>query len=66
MAIFSIPRHGRRPQRTSQLWPASQPLPGAVSVTFFDGHVELVKLDNLWQLCWHRNYKPPAKRPGLP
>ena len=25
-----------------------------------------VKLDDLWQLIWHANYVPPAKRPGLP
>ena len=41
-------------------------LPGAINAAFFDGHVELVKLDDLWQLYWHKNYQPPAKRPGLP
>jgi hypothetical protein len=37
-----------------------------VNVAFFDGHGELVKLDRLWQLYWHVDYQPPAKRPGRP
>jgi prepilin-type processing-associated H-X9-DG protein len=41
-------------------------MPGMVDVSFTDGHVEKVKLDNLWQLYWHVGYVPPAKRPGLP
>jgi prepilin-type N-terminal cleavage/methylation domain-containing protein/prepilin-type processing-associated H-X9-DG protein len=71
MCQVAIPRHGNRPQplpRAKQ-WPPNQlslPLPGAVNVAFFDGHGETVKLDNLWQLYWHRDYQPPAKRPGLP
>jgi prepilin-type processing-associated H-X9-DG protein len=47
-------------------WPADKPLPGAVNVSFFDGHGELMKLDRLWQLYWHKDWQPPAKRPGLP
>jgi len=43
-----------------------QLLPGAVNVSFFDGHGERVWLDRLWQLYWHRDYHLPAKRPGLP
>jgi hypothetical protein len=34
-------------------------------MTFFDGHAEQVKLERLWQLYWHKDYVPPAKRPGL-
>jgi prepilin-type N-terminal cleavage/methylation domain-containing protein/prepilin-type processing-associated H-X9-DG protein len=66
IASFAIPRHGSRPNPVPTDWPQSKPLPGAVNVTFFDGHGELVKLDRLWQLYWHRDYLPPAKRPGLP
>jgi prepilin-type N-terminal cleavage/methylation domain-containing protein/prepilin-type processing-associated H-X9-DG protein len=65
MGIVTIPRHGRSPSPPSTSWPSNQPLPGAVNVSMFDGHVELVKLDNLWQLYWHKDYQPPAKRPGL-
>ena len=60
-----IPRHGSRPNPLPRSWPANQPLPGAINVGLYDGHVELVKLDNLWQLYWHKDYRPPLKRPGL-
>jgi prepilin-type N-terminal cleavage/methylation domain-containing protein/prepilin-type processing-associated H-X9-DG protein len=66
MSIVAIPRHGRSPTTTQAAWPPTQPLPGAVNVSMFDGHVELVKLDDLWKLYWHKGYEPPAKRPGLP
>jgi len=66
MGIMTIPRHGSRPAWLPRKWPRSQPLPGAVNVSFFDGHEQSVKLDGLWQLYWHRDYIPPAKRPGLP
>jgi len=69
-----LARHGSRPSRLPnycvetgfETWPENQPLPGAVNVAFIDGHGELVKLDRLWQLYWHKDYQPPAKRPGLP
>jgi len=66
MFVFTSPRHGRRPNPVPNHWPQNQPLPGAINMVMFDGHVELVKLDNLWQLYWHKDYKPPVKRPGLP
>jgi prepilin-type N-terminal cleavage/methylation domain-containing protein/prepilin-type processing-associated H-X9-DG protein len=66
MRGFAIPRHGSRPSRLSDRWPTERRLPGAINVSFFDGHAAQIRLDNLWQLYWARNYKPPAKRPGLP
>lgn len=66
METFAIPRHGSRSQPLPTEWPSDKPLPGAVNVSFFDGHGELVKLDRLWQCYWHKDYQPPAKRPGLP
>jgi prepilin-type N-terminal cleavage/methylation domain-containing protein/prepilin-type processing-associated H-X9-DG protein len=66
MSLEAIPRHGSRPRPVATKWPAYQPLPGAVNVSFFDGHTSSVKLDDLWQLHWHTDYVPPAKRPGLP
>jgi len=64
MPVF--PRHGRRPNAIPTKWPASASLPGAINVFFFDGHVQPVPLERLWQLYWHKDYQPPAKRPGLP
>jgi len=45
----------------------SQSFPGAVNVSFADGHAENIKLDNLWSLYWSGigSYWP-ATRPGLP
>src|SRR5262249_26944670 len=50
MRAFAIPRHGSRPSPLPNQWPLNLPFPGAVNVSFFDGHGELVKLDRLWQL----------------
>ena len=66
MHLITIPRHGSRPQPVPRNWPASNRLPGAINVAFIDGHAEQVPLERLWQLYWHKNYVPPAKRPGLP
>jgi prepilin-type processing-associated H-X9-DG protein len=61
-----VARHGSHPSKLSGVWPPTRRLPGAINVSFFDGHVEMVPLENLWQLYWHKGYVPPAKRPGLP
>jgi prepilin-type processing-associated H-X9-DG protein len=66
MHYLTIPRHGSRPRPVPRNWPASRRLPGAINVAFFDGHVEQVQLERLWQLYWHKDYVPPAKRQGLP
>jgi prepilin-type N-terminal cleavage/methylation domain-containing protein/prepilin-type processing-associated H-X9-DG protein len=66
MSLLNIPRHGSRPYRVPRNHPSDEILPGAINVSFFDGHAEAVRLERLWQLSWHRDYKPPAKRPGLP
>jgi len=65
MAAFTIPRHGSRPSQISTNYPPNAKLPGAINMTFYDGHAEAVKLERLWQFSWHRDYRPPAKRPGL-
>ena len=66
LQYLTIPRHGSRPNPVARNWPASNRLPGSINVAFFDGHVEQVQLEHLWQLYWHKDYVPPAKRPGLP
>jgi prepilin-type processing-associated H-X9-DG protein len=65
MSALTIPRHGSRPNHIPTDHPFDQRLPGAINVAFYDGHVELVPLERLWQLHWHRNWQTPAKRPGL-
>lgn len=66
MQAFCIPRHGSRPARIPRDYPISSKLPGAINMSFVDGHVEQMKLERLWRLTWHRNYQAPKKRPGLP
>jgi prepilin-type N-terminal cleavage/methylation domain-containing protein len=65
MGTFALPRHGSRPRRIPTHHSSNKRLPGAINVAAYDGHVETVKLDQLWQLYWHKNYRPPAIRPGL-
>ncbi len=65
MNLLTIPRHGSRPASVPSTWPPRARLPGAINVSFYDGHVALVRLENLWQLEWHQGWKPPVRRPGL-
>jgi prepilin-type N-terminal cleavage/methylation domain-containing protein/prepilin-type processing-associated H-X9-DG protein len=65
MPFYCIPRHGSRPSRVPGAHPPSALLPGAINMGFYDGHAEQVPLERLWQLHWHRDYIPPARRPGL-
>jgi prepilin-type processing-associated H-X9-DG protein len=44
-------------------YPTTQELPGAINMVMVDGHVELVKLERLWELYWHTGYVPPGRRP---
>jgi prepilin-type N-terminal cleavage/methylation domain-containing protein/prepilin-type processing-associated H-X9-DG protein len=64
MSWLTIARHRYRPLHapTSCYW--SLVHPGAINVSFVDGHVGTVPLEQLWQLYWHKDYQPPAKRPG--
>ncbi len=65
MSMFSIPRHGSRPRTVPTDQPPRSKLPGAINISFYDGHVETVKLEKLWSLFWHRDYVVPPRRPGL-
>jgi prepilin-type processing-associated H-X9-DG protein len=49
MGAFLIARHGNSPRPPPGPWPANQRMPGGINVAFFDGHVQLVPLENLWQ-----------------
>jgi prepilin-type N-terminal cleavage/methylation domain-containing protein/prepilin-type processing-associated H-X9-DG protein len=64
MQRATIARHGNViASKAPQDFDPSQPLPGAINVGMADGHVELVKLENLWELCWHLNWQTPSPRP---
>lgn len=65
MRAYLIARHGSGPVPPPGLWPPNQRMPGAINVAFFDGHAQLIPLENLWQLCWHPGYEPPGRRPGF-
>ena len=41
----------------------SQMLPGRINMSFADNHVELVKLNDLWNYTWHRGWVAPSPHP---
>jgi prepilin-type N-terminal cleavage/methylation domain-containing protein/prepilin-type processing-associated H-X9-DG protein len=60
-----IPRHGSAPKDGSlKNFDPKNNLPGSVNVTFYDGHCEAIKLEQLWTLQWHANWIAPPVRPG--
>jgi len=63
MGALTIARHGGRGTAHSSLIVApDSPLPWVNNIAFVDGHVESVKLDDLWNLTWHREWQRPARR----
>jgi prepilin-type N-terminal cleavage/methylation domain-containing protein len=64
MQRFTIARHGSiSPRGAPRVVPVGSPLPGAITIEFADAHAEVVKLERLWSLYWHKDYVPPATRP---
>ena len=62
---IAIPRHAWSLNKAAiTRFDRKNPLPGAINVGFADNHVELVKLEQLWNLHWTKAWTPPAKRPG--
>jgi prepilin-type N-terminal cleavage/methylation domain-containing protein len=64
MVRLTLPRHGGASWPKNGIFNPKNELPGAINHGFVDGHAELIKLEKLWRLDWHRNWVPPAKRPG--
>ena len=61
---YTLARHGGKGPKSAPTRVApGQQLPGAIELSFTDGHVEMVKLESLWSYEWHRGYKSPPKRP---
>ena len=65
MGMVTIPRHGSRPAQVTTSQPPDQRLPGAINISFYDGHAAMTPLENLWQQEWHQGWKTPPVRPGL-
>ena len=64
MTRCTIARHGAgNPAAAPRVFDTTQRLPGAINMGLADGHVELEKLENLWQCYWHLNWAPPSPRP---
>jgi hypothetical protein len=66
LSRIAIPRHVASFSATMKNFDSKNTLPGAVNVSCADNHVESTRLEGLWGLYWHKNWQPPAKRPGLP
>jgi prepilin-type N-terminal cleavage/methylation domain-containing protein/prepilin-type processing-associated H-X9-DG protein len=64
MPRCTIARHATAaPGSAPRVFDPSQTMPGAINIGMADGHVELVKLEQLWQCYWHLNWAPPSPRP---
>ncbi len=64
MPRCTIARHATAsPGSAPRVFDASQKMPGALNIGMADGHVELVKLEQLWQCYWHLDWVPPSPRP---
>lgn len=64
MERFTIARHGSRPAGSApRNVPAGARLTGSIAIGFMDGHVDLTRLEDLWQFFWHLDYVPPGRRP---
>lgn len=59
----TIVRHAGNPGSAPRVFDTSQPMTGAINLGMADGHVEMVKLENLWQCYWHLNWSTPNPRP---
>lgn len=64
MVRFTILRHAAGREAAVTNFNPKDRLPGGVNVAFADNHVELARLENLWNLTWHKNWRAPAVRSG--
>ena len=64
MVRLTLPRHGSAVWGRNQIFNPKDTLPGAINSGFVDGHAELVRLERLWSLDWHKGWVTPTKRPG--
>ena len=63
LSVLTIARHGSGPRGVPRTQTAGAPLPGAVQLSYADGHAALVPLEQLWNQTWHRTWQSPVQRP---
>ncbi len=64
MQRVNIARHGSiHPQSAPRNMLPGAVLFGSITIAFYDGHAEKVRLEDLWSLHWHKDYVAPASRP---
>ena len=67
MQRCTIWRHGGKtatsPVKVSIYPPIVLPNDAAINIGFDDGHAQMIKLNALWSLYWHYNWKPSAMPP---
>jgi len=60
----TIARHlSNAPKAAPRSVPPGKPLVGGIGMSFADSHVEMVKLEKLWEKTWHKGYEPQTVRP---
>jgi prepilin-type N-terminal cleavage/methylation domain-containing protein len=68
MQRCTIWRHGAKtatsPVSPSFYPPFLMPNEAAINIGFDDGHTQMVKLNDLWSLYWHYNWRPSATPPS--
>jgi prepilin-type N-terminal cleavage/methylation domain-containing protein/prepilin-type processing-associated H-X9-DG protein len=67
MGRVAICRHGSVSQnQIPRNLQRGDKMPGGINICMADGHAQLVPLESLWRLSWHRNWKAPVQRPQTP
>ena len=64
MGRLTIARHGVARSGVPTKLTGKEKMPGAVNMSFVDGHVQAVKLELLWSQYWNSTYVPPVSRPA--
>jgi prepilin-type N-terminal cleavage/methylation domain-containing protein len=66
MGLCLIDRHNDLPPAAAPKalgYSPGQVLPGMINMSFADNHAELVRLNNLWNYTWHREWVTPGPHP---
>jgi prepilin-type N-terminal cleavage/methylation domain-containing protein/prepilin-type processing-associated H-X9-DG protein len=64
LSRIAVPRHAALLSSAVRNFNPKDQLPGAVNVAFADNHCEMVRLEQLWSLNWHKQWVSPTIRPG--